>query len=54
VSQKAAGCGGGEDPPTELRPLTAECYAMALWGEGDPRWQVSERTDGTNVNNWHW
>lgn len=27
---------------------------MAKIGEGDPRWIVQERTDGTNVNSWHW
>lgn len=27
---------------------------MAKVGEGDPRWIVSERTDGANVNAWHW
>ncbi|XP_021248695.1 activator of 90 kDa heat shock protein ATPase homolog 2 isoform X3 [Numida meleagris] len=27
---------------------------MAKWGQGDPRWIVEERADGTNVNNWHW
>ena len=27
---------------------------MAKWGEGDKRWLVEEREDGTNVNNWHW
>jgi len=27
---------------------------MAKWGEGDPRWIVEQREDGTNVNNWHW
>lgn len=27
---------------------------MALWGKGDQRWIVSERDDGTNVNQWHW
>ncbi|KAM4633210.1 activator of 90 kDa heat shock protein ATPase homolog 1-like [Polymixia lowei] len=27
---------------------------MARWGEGDPRWIVEQRADGTNVNNWHW
>jgi len=27
---------------------------MALIGQGDPRWIVSNREDGTNVNNWHW
>eukprot|EP01095_Lingulamoeba_sp_RSL-Kostka_P003114 TRINITY_DN1400_c3_g1_i1.p1 TRINITY_DN1400_c3_g1~~TRINITY_DN1400_c3_g1_i1.p1 ORF type:complete len:373 (+),score=109.44 TRINITY_DN1400_c3_g1_i1:58-1176(+) len=27
---------------------------MAKIGEGDPRWRVSERQDGKNVNSWHW
>lgn len=27
---------------------------MAKQGEGDPRWVVSEREDGRNVNSWHW
>lgn len=27
---------------------------MAKWGEGDPRWIVEQRSDGHNVNNWHW
>ena len=27
---------------------------MAKIGEGDARWIVSERQDGTNVHNWHW
>ncbi|XP_016050917.1 activator of 90 kDa heat shock protein ATPase homolog 2 [Erinaceus europaeus] len=27
---------------------------MAKWGQGDPRWIVEQREDGTNVNNWHW
>lgn len=27
---------------------------MAKVGEGDPRWIVSNRDDGKNVNNWHW
>ncbi|EPY21286.1 hypothetical protein STCU_08614 [Strigomonas culicis] len=27
---------------------------MAAVGEGDPRWIVSERKDGANVNSWHW
>lgn len=27
---------------------------MAKLGEGDARWIVSERQDGTNVHNWHW
>ena len=28
--------------------------AMAKEGEGDPRWIVSERADGKNVDGWHW
>jgi len=27
---------------------------MAKWGEGDSRWIVQERDDGSNVNGWHW
>lgn len=27
---------------------------MALKGEGDKRWVVRDRTDGRNVNGWHW
>lgn len=27
---------------------------MAKWGEGDPRWLVEHRSDGKNVNGWHW
>jgi activator of HSP90 ATPase len=27
---------------------------MAKVGEGDDRWIVSDRADGTNVNEWHW
>ncbi|CAO2206967.1 unnamed protein product [Urochloa humidicola] len=27
---------------------------MARYGEGDKRWIVEERADGTNVHNWHW
>jgi len=27
---------------------------MAKIGEGDSRWIVSHRTDGKNVDNWHW
>jgi len=27
---------------------------MAKWVENDPRWIVSNRQDGQNVNNWHW
>ncbi|XP_047961248.1 activator of 90 kDa heat shock protein ATPase homolog [Salvia hispanica] len=27
---------------------------MARLGEGDKRWIVEDRTDGTNVHNWHW
>lgn len=28
--------------------------SMALVGEGDPRWIVTDRPDGKNVNAWHW
>ena len=27
---------------------------MARWEQGDPRWIVSDRADGHNVNGWHW
>jgi predicted chitinase len=27
---------------------------MAKLGEGDARWIVEKREDGTNVNAWHW
>ncbi|CAJ1908110.1 unnamed protein product [Sphenostylis stenocarpa] len=27
---------------------------MARYGEGDKRWIVEDRPDGTNVHNWHW
>lgn len=27
---------------------------MARLGEGDKRWIVEDRPDGTNVHNWHW
>ena len=27
---------------------------MAKLGEGDARWIVTERADGTNVHGWHW
>jgi activator of HSP90 ATPase len=27
---------------------------MAKIGEGDPRWIVTDRGDGKNVNSWHW
>ncbi|KAK6945388.1 Activator of Hsp90 ATPase, N-terminal [Dillenia turbinata] len=27
---------------------------MAKYGEGDKRWIVEDRSDGTNVHNWHW
>jgi len=30
------------------------CVYMAKVGEGDPRWIVANREDGTNVNQWHW
>ena len=32
----------------------AATVAMAKVGEGDARWIVAERADGTNVNAWHW
>lgn len=28
--------------------------SMAKFGEGDKRWIVEDRPDGTNVHNWHW
>mmetsp|Transcript_2447 Transcript_2447/g.7339 ORF Transcript_2447/g.7339 Transcript_2447/m.7339 type:complete len:165 (+) Transcript_2447:352-846(+) len=27
---------------------------MATWEQRDPRWHVTERPDGANVNGWHW
>lgn len=27
---------------------------MAKWDERDPRWLVSNREDGKNINGWHW
>ena len=27
---------------------------MARAGEGDARWIVEDRADGTNVHGWHW
>lgn len=27
---------------------------MAQWGDKDPRWLVTDRSDGANVNGWHW
>merc|ERR1711998_417948 len=27
---------------------------MEAWGQGDERWIVEDRADGTNVGNWHW
>lgn len=41
-------------PATGVLVVCAACAAMAKWGQGDPRWIVEEREDGTNVNNWHW
>ena len=38
--------------PTEA-PTEAK-HDMAKWGEGDARWIVNEREDGTNINGWHW
>ena len=31
-----------------------EGRAMAQVGEGDDRWIVEDRADGTNVHGWHW
>ena len=31
-----------------------EGRAMAKVGEGDDRWIVEDRADGTNVHGWHW
>ena len=51
-------CGEGCKERTQLRCSRDSPYCsvveMAKWGEGDPRWIVEERPDGTNVNNWHW
>jgi len=33
---------------------TFSSVSMAKFGEGDKRWIVTERADGTNVHNWHW
>lgn len=41
-------------PATGVLVVCAARAAMAKWGQGDPRWIVEEREDGTNVNNWHW
>lgn len=41
-------------PATGVLVVCAFRAAMAKWGQGDPRWIVEEREDGTNVNNWHW
>lgn len=35
-------------------PTEAPTEDMAKWGEGDARWIVNEREDGTNINGWHW
>lgn len=43
--------GNPRAPATRALVVSA---AMAKWGQGDPRWIVEEREDGTNVNNWHW
>ncbi|XP_011797226.1 PREDICTED: uncharacterized protein LOC105511659 [Colobus angolensis palliatus] len=53
----AGNAGFGAASPWPLRvfhPVCAARAAMAKWGQGDPRWIVEEREDGTNVNNWHW
>uniref|UniRef100_A0A915CY24 Uncharacterized protein n=1 Tax=Ditylenchus dipsaci TaxID=166011 RepID=A0A915CY24_9BILA len=35
-------------------PIFRIATIVAKWSEGDPRCLVEERTDGRNVNNWHW
>jgi hypothetical protein len=40
--------------PRENLYLFVVCRVMAKLGEGDPRWIVSDRPDGTNINGWHW
>ena len=51
------------DPRAEGRPTRGERSplraaklreAMARAGEGDARWIVEDRADGTNVHGWHW
>jgi hypothetical protein len=42
------------EPQRAVPVLRRGRAAMAKWGQGDPRWIVEEREDGTNVNNWHW
>ena len=41
----------GEPSSSHLNPRVPK---MAKWGEGDSRWIVDERRDGTNINGWHW
>lgn len=48
-------------PPREIEQERVQiekaslCFvAMAKIGENDPRWIVSDRQDGKNVNSWHW
>ena len=43
-----------ESTSSALPSRARQLPQMAKWGEGDPRWIVEDRTDGTNVNNWHW
>ena len=38
----------------KTRAHIGERSIMAKWGEGDSRWIVQERDDGTNPNAWHW
>jgi len=37
-----------------VRVALLRAGAMAKIGEGDDRWIVKEREDGTNVHGWHW
>lgn len=41
-------------PPLRRTKGCANARAMARWGQGDPRWLVQHRDDGTNINGWHW
>jgi Activator of Hsp90 ATPase, N-terminal len=41
-------------PLAQSLSLSLSPALMARFGEGDKRWIVEERPDGTNVHNWHW
>ena len=40
--------------PSTRRERATKPQKMAKQGEGDGRWIVKEREDGTNCNGWHW